>query len=114
MSHNKINLSVYHRIMMNELKPSQGSIVEAIDWKSIEDKIKISAEEAKKINLRNNAGNLEWNPQKADIISVEFTNREIKTFLSSCELASSNGAFPQDGKFVDFYLMLREISKENV
>lgn len=79
-----MNLTVKDRILLPEILPESGNMVEMILVKSIQQKVTITAKEIDyyKIHVNEN-GNTTWNGEKDTGTDIKFENSEIEILKSA-------------------------------
>ena len=82
---NTIELSIIERIGFQQLVPEQGSFADLLHAKNIMKKVEISSEEADRLHLRTENGNITWRKDADTPISVTFTPVELEVIRTQID-----------------------------
>ena len=72
-----MKLVLKERFTIHRLYPIKASLAVHLTIRALNDKIKVDAKERKDIGLKNQGGNIVWNPKKDKPKDIDFTALEI-------------------------------------
>jgi len=106
-----MKLTVKDRIHFPELYPQEGNIVTQLLVKDIQEKVNLTQEEDKAINMRQIGQSLFWDEDKEIDKDVEFTTTEIEFLKGRVEKLDSENKITL--QILNISLLVQNYKKEN-
>lgn len=103
-----MNLTIKDRILIPEILPESGDMVEMILVRSIQKKVEITAKDIDYYEIKTNeSGNTQWNGSKDTGVDIEFENSEIEILKRSFQKLNDEKKI--NNRNFDLCLKLKEL-----
>lgn len=103
-----MNLTIKDRILIPEILPESGDMVEMILVRSIQKKVEITAKDIDYYEIKTNeSGNTQWNGSKDKGVDIEFENSEIEILKRSFQKLNDEKKI--NNRNFDLCLKLKEL-----
>lgn len=105
-----MQLNIKQRFALRSIfKPQATSLFEADLLDGFYDKIKITAKEAEKLNMRSEGGSTTWDADKDKGLEVEFSGALLKLFQTTVKEADEQKKIPYDPDDKSIYELAKHI-----
>lgn len=95
-----MKLTIFDRILISQLYPQKGNLIQLTLVEDIIKKVRIGQEEIKEIELKqipsDKGISYKWNRDKAKVLDVDFTKAEIDLLRNQVEELDDKGEITQD------------------
>ena len=105
-----MKLELKERFMIPRLYPRKASLAVHLTIRALNEKIKVEAKEKKDVGLKNEGGNIVWNPKKDKVKDVDFTTLEINFLKDQVTRVDKEQAITPD--MVDLCVKIKDYKVE--
>jgi len=107
-----MKLLLKERFMIPRLYPKKASLAVHLTIRGLNNKIKVDSKEKKDVGLKNEGGNILWNPKKDKAKDIDFTTLEINFLKDQVIRVDREKAITPD--MVDLCLKINEYGVKEV